>query len=188
MARIEPAVGARIAEGCPYCGRALDPAESWAREAQEKWGWLGVALYEQTQPVGLLVVSPTSPQVAQLRTVWVHPDYVDTGLGRRMVQSVAAGLLAREVTILQSSGRYHAPRCDAPPVEFLRSVGFTPCRVPGSYRMDLGQTVVDRPSLRELVGRFARSLRPLPPPTAAGEARFHSNRNSGRNRQLTAAR
>lgn len=171
MARTSNLLGPQLSGlPCPWCGHALEPEQPWVRTAQERWGWVGTSLVEEQLRVGLLAVGPSEePAAAQVMGLWVAPRLLGYGYGRRLVQSAAAGLVAREVTVLLAKGATGTVTCTAPPVDFLRAVGFTPAKEPGWWNLDLTQAVLlERPGLRSLWGRFSEALRPLAPPEPAG--------------------
>jgi ribosomal protein S18 acetylase RimI-like enzyme len=154
---------------CPWCGRRLEADLGWAVAAQERWGWIGVSVQRHGAVVGVLLVSPAEgTRTALLMCLWVAPGELRVGHGRRLVQAAAAGLLARDVRTLVARGSRHHPGCVAPPRDFLRAVGFTRNRDDRLWRLDLDQTVVDRPSLLETFSRFVQALRPISPPEPAG--------------------
>lgn len=152
---------------CPWCGRPVDATEPWLVAAQERWGWIGVSLRRGNDPIGLLLVGPAAePGTAKVGRLWVHPDQVRRGNGRRLVQAAAAGLVARDVHLLVAKGSRSRPSCSVAQRDFLRDVGFELDRDERLWVLDLDRTVVDRPSLRVVVERFLTALRPVPPQPA----------------------
>lgn len=157
---------------CPYCGRAISADTAWAEEARERWGWIGAVAKVEGAPTGVLLVAPgTEPSgssTAMLMCLWVHPDAAGMGTGRQLVQTVAAGLLPRHTRFMVAHGGRQQISCAAPPRDFLRSVGFHRVGNDRLWRLDLDQTVVERPSLREVLGRLVGTIRPAAPPAPAG--------------------
>lgn len=179
---------------CPYCGHRVHPDTDWVVAAQQSWGRVGVALSERNRTIGLLLLAPLeSERAALLTTLWVAPSEVHRGHGRRLVQAGAAGLLARDVHAILARGARVKKECARPPVDFLKAVGFArglddqlhPASFTTSegaggldgsalsrlYRLDLDQTVADRPSLFEVLGRWVGSIRPIGPEPAGRVSR-----------------
>ena len=152
---------------CPYCGRPMPLDEPGLLAAQSRWGFCGVAAVEGGRTVGLLVLSGAEDDAA-VGAGWVQARYARKGLGTRLVQRAAAGLVAQQVPALTALSGRHAG-CSAFPREWLTRVGFRRVR-PGLWRMDLGQTVVTRWSLRETLGGLVDAVRPVPPPEPVGRS------------------
>jgi GNAT superfamily N-acetyltransferase len=149
---------------CPYCGHEVDPATDWVVDAQQAWGRVGVAISEGDDTTGLLLLAPVERQAAMVMCLWVAPDHVQRGYGRRLVQAGAAGLLARDVRSMAARGSRTKRHCATPPADFLRAVGFVRGLDDPLYRLDLDQTVVERPTtLFELLERWVGSIRPIGP-------------------------
>lgn len=161
---------ALVGVGCPYCGRTLDPDEAGMVAGQQSWGWVGVAAKADGRMAGWLVVEPLPDRTALVRSLWVSPHCVRSGLGTRLVQGVAAGLLQRNVRAVVSAGSRRISTCQAPPREFLRAVGFTRGLDERLWHLDLDLTVVDRPRLITAFERFVEAIRPVAPPEPAGRA------------------
>ncbi len=159
---------------CPYCGRTVSPDTPWAVAARERWGWIGVSALADGVPVGTILVAPsdeaTGPSAAMVMVAWVRPGEVRSGLGRHLVQSLSAGLLPRQTRFIAARGSRRHLSCAALPRDFLRSVGFSRASDERLWRLDLDQTAVERPSLREVLERLVGVIRPVAPPEPAGRA------------------
>ncbi len=161
---------------CPYCGHEVDALTPWAVHGQQAWGRIGVAVSEGDATVGLLLLAPVEqPRAAMVMTLWVAPDYVRQGLGRRLVQASAAGMLARDVHVILGRGSRVRKHCATPPVDFLRAVGFVrgldDSQRQRLYRLDLDQAVTERPSLFDVLGRWVGSIGPIRPEPAGRVSR-----------------
>ena len=161
---------ALVGVGCPYCGRTLDPDDAGMVAAQQAWGWAGFAAKADGRVAGWLVVEPLPGRTALVRSVWVAPGLVRSGVGTRLVQGAAAGLLQRNVRAMVSAGSRRSPTCQVPPREFLKAVGFTRGLDERLWHLDLDATVVDRPRLITVFERFVEAIRPVAPPEPAGRA------------------
>ena len=134
--------------GCPYCAALVDPEDAGIVAAQQSWGWVGVAATADGRLAGRLLVVPAEDRTALVRSLWVAPALVRSGVGTRLVQGVAAGLLRRD----------------------LRAVGFSRGLDEKLWRLDLDLTVVERPRLLTAFERFVEAIRPVAPPEPAGRA------------------
>lgn len=157
---------------CPYCGRSVGKATPWAVSAATVWGWCGVKLTVDDQVQGLLLLAPADePGHAMLTCAWVLPGATGAGYGRQLVQAAAAGLVAQKAHAILARGSRHSVRCDAPPRDFLRAVGFTRGLDDRLWHLDLDRAVVgERNGVRNVFERFLESLRPVTPPEPAGGA------------------
>ena len=157
---------------CPYCGRRVPADTPWAASAATLWGWCGVKLTVAGEVSGLLLLGPLeSPGQAMLAGVWVRPESVGSGYGRQLVQTAAAGLVEQKARVIVARASRNHVRCEAPPREFLRAVGFTRGREDRLWRLDLDRAVVgERSVVRNAFERFWESLRPVTPPEPAGGA------------------
>ena len=144
-----------------------------AVEAVARWGFCGVVMGPVEQPIGILGVVPLADaegkgaSSALLSGIWVNPDDRGHGLGRQLVQAVAAELIRREVAVVEAVGQ-----SEVLPTGFLRSVGFRVIQanpIAPRLRMDLATTVRRRPDLVAAWHRLA-GLVPasIPPPQPAG--------------------
>lgn len=158
---------------CPYCGRLVDADTEWAVAARDRWGWCGAEFVRDGVTVGALLLTPVvdagSP-AAMIMCAWVRPEAIRTGVGRQLVQGVSAGLVPRHVRTIVARGSRQHVSCAWPPRDFLRSVGFARGRDDRLWHLDLDQTVVERPTLREVLERLVGAIRPVAPPEPAGRA------------------
>lgn len=156
---------------CPYCGQTVTPDTPWAVAAATRWGWCGVKLTVDDEVAGVLLIGPLEDTgEAMLMGVWVRPDSVRSGYGRQLSQAAAAGLVNRKVRVILARGSRRNERCSVPPRDFLRAIGFTRGLDDRLWRLDLDRAVVERPSVRGVLGRVIASLRPVAPPEPAGGA------------------
>ncbi|MGB7962575.1 MAG: GNAT family N-acetyltransferase [Propionicimonas sp.] len=161
---------ALVGVGCPYCGRILDTDDAGMVAAQQAWGWVGIAAKADGRVAGVLLLETLPDRTALVRSLWVAPGLVRSGLGTRLVQGAAAGLLRRDVRAVVSAGSRRNPTCQAPPREFLKAVGFARGLDEQLWHLDLDATVVDRPRLITAFERFVEAIRPVAPPEPAGRA------------------
>ncbi|MCA0293766.1 MAG: GNAT family N-acetyltransferase [Actinobacteria bacterium] len=157
---------------CPWCGFAVPKDTPWAISAATVWGWCGVKLTVDDEVAGVLLLAPLEePGHARVMAVWVRPGSTGAGYGRQLVQAAAAGLVARKARVIEARGSRTGVRCEAPPHEFLRAVGFTRGRDDRLWRLDLDRAVLgERNGVRNVFERFWESLRPVVPPEPAGGA------------------
>ena len=149
---------------CPYCGRRVSPNSEPVIAAEQAWGFVGARLQMQGETTGLLLLTPVpGSRDALLTCLWVGPGHAGRGLGRRLIQSAAAGLLSRDVPALLARGSRVKKDCAAPPADFLRAVGFSRALDERLYRLDLETTLTHRPGLRAMLQRLVGALRPLGP-------------------------
>ncbi|MBK9696644.1 MAG: GNAT family N-acetyltransferase [Propionibacteriaceae bacterium] len=156
--------------GCPYCAALVDPEDAGIVAAQQSWGWVGVAATADGRLAGRLLVVPAEDRTALVRSLWVAPALVRSGVGTRLVQGVAAGLLRRDLRAVVAVASRRHPTCQAPPRDFLRAVGFSRGLDEKLWRLDLDLTVVERPRLLTAFERFVEAIRPVAPPEPAGRA------------------
>lgn len=158
---------------CPYCGRSVGTDVAWAASAATLWGWCGVKLTATAGRVdGLLLLGPDEDSGrAVVKVMWVRPGCTGAGYGRQLVQAAAAGLVSRRVRELVATGSRQQVRCEAPPREFLREVGFTRSIDDRLWHLELDRAVVgERSGVRSALERLVQSLRPVTPPNPAGGA------------------
>lgn len=183
--------------GCPlgagrYVGlEAINGAATWARAAENDWGFCGLAMFHVEQVVGyLLLTSPLhvpragpqsgyglNPDAAVVMSLRVNPEYVGQGVGRQLVQAAAARIARTPFRALEVRSTFGEPSCAVPPAGFLEATGFDLIDshpLHPRYRLDLSRTVrwapVVMPTVQQLLG-LVRPLRPLPPEPAG---RAHS--------------
>lgn len=159
---------------CPYCGRPMPRDPVGLAAAQSTWGFCGVVAHDGEAIVGLMLLSAaTRPgqrqPVAVMSTGWIHPQYAGQGEGKQLARRVAAVLRRQQVTHLYASID-RTQGCGSFPWRWLAAVGFVPTIDPLTWRMDLGQAVTHRTSLRASLRALADSVRPLPPPEPIGRA------------------
>lgn len=157
MPRLSPLTVAEVqALPCPYCGRRLPPGTAWLTRAEEQWQRCGVKMMHGETVVAVLAMAPGHPEgVAQIKMLWVRAEDVHAGLGRQLVQAAAAEAVRLKLAqIVAVGGRGH-PDCATPPEDFLKATGFAQAPGESLWRLDLGQSVLERSGL----GRFSRFLR-----------------------------
>ncbi|MFT3971381.1 MAG: hypothetical protein QM695_14155 [Micropruina sp.] len=157
---------------CPHCGRFMPLDEAGMVAAQAAWGWCGALATEAGAPVGLLLVSATTPgdpriTVARIGAGWVTADHVRQGIGRAMLLSLAGGLhRARVATLFANSGPWR--HCAALPSGLLDATGFVPATPGDSWRLDLnGAVPAERGTVLDRLGRLVQAVRPVAPPEPA---------------------
>ena len=156
---------------CPFCGRVVAPDTPWAVAAVARWGSCGVKLTVDEQVAGVLLLGPLEETGhAMLMCVWVRPEFLRSGYGKQLVQAASAGLLSRSVRVIVARGSRRSMRCEAPPRDFLKAVGFTRGLDDRLWRLDLDRTVAEKSGVRTMVDRWFDSLRPVTPPEPAGGA------------------
>ncbi len=153
--------------------------DAWISEVLLEWGSCGRVALVDDVPVGYAVyapeayvpgaaafaTAPASPDAVLLTTVHVDPAYRGGGLGRMLVQGMAADLVQRGgIGAVEAfgdpSGR--GGRCLLP-VEFLGSVGFKthrPHPVAPRLRMDLRAALSWKDEVETAFGRLVGAIRP----------------------------
>jgi len=120
-------------------GDAGEEKRAWLSAVLRDWGSCGRVVLVEGRPVGHVVyappallpsadafpTSPVSPDAVLLASAYVDPAHAGAGLGRLLVQAMAADLVERGHTAIESYGdtRGRANGCVLP-AEFLGSVGF----------------------------------------------------------------
>lgn len=157
---------------CPYCGQTIAVDTGWAASAATVWGWCGVKLTLEGQVAGLLLLAPDDePGRAVLARVWVRPEVAGAGYGRQLLQGAAAGLVKQKAHEIIARGSREHVRCEVPPRDWLRAVGFARSIDDRLWHLDLDRAVVgERNGVLGAVERFLQSLRPVTPPNPAGGA------------------
>ena len=113
--------------------------ENWLSEVLREWGSCGRVVRLDGRTVGHIVyapaarlpgaaalaTAPASPDSVVAATAWIEPDMRGGGLGRLLVQAMAADLVERGHTAIEAYGdtRGRSNGCVLP-AEFLGSVGF----------------------------------------------------------------
>jgi len=169
--------------------------EAWLSEVLREWGSCGRVAVVDDRAVGFLIyvpaafapgsesfpTAPVSPDAVLLTTVWLDPRYAGAGLGRMLVQGMAADLIRRGgIRAVEAFGDVgplsslsHRDRCAAP-AEFLARVGFKTHRAHPTaprLRMELSSAVTWRDeveaALEKLLGVVRPRHQPHPHPTPA---------------------
>lgn len=171
---------------CPY--HAVTDDLGWAHATEAVLGWCGVALRDQGELQGYLLLAapatgpaigplasvPVSDDAAMLVQVWVPRGSRGHGLGRQLVQAAAAAAHRRRIAALEAIGSHGPGSCVAPSLRWLRQVGFDVTRqhpLHPRVRLDLSRTVT-WPDLRTAVDRV-RGLVTGPEPPAQPTTRDH---------------
>nr|WP_294693705.1 GNAT family N-acetyltransferase [uncultured Friedmanniella sp.] len=163
--------------------RGVPTKQEWAEGVTRRWGYCGVAAYNDNELIGYLTLAPANhvPRLAAFATTPVSPDaavvmavrvaeeHRGHGIGRQLVQSAAALVARRDIRALEAVGSYHhGPSCMLP-AAFLERVGFTVVRphpVTPRLRMDLQATQRWRPDLgaawNRLTGLVTQPAAPEP--------------------------
>ncbi|HML50618.1 MAG TPA: GNAT family N-acetyltransferase [Propionicimonas sp.] len=157
MPRLSPlTVPEVLALPCPYCGRRLPEGTAWLSRAAERWQRCGVKVMSGETVVGVLAMAPGHPDgVAQIKMLWVSAEDTAAGLGRQLVQAAVAEAVRLHLSQIVAVGGRGQLTCATPPEGFLKANGFTQAPGESLWRLDVGQTVLERSGL----GRFSRFLR-----------------------------
>lgn len=149
---------------CGFCGE-LDPDARWARAAFDRWSLAGISL---APDVWILVCPPDAlPAHHPLHEHLDNPRSAALlachGLGRQLVQSLAARLVALDVAVLEAAGARSEQNCLTPSADFLTSLGFQPCEqvdwlAAGAQRLQLhlDRTISWQPALGAVVQHLTR--------------------------------
>lgn len=149
------------AEAAREVGEPALEKEAWLSHTLLEWGGCGRIAYEGEAVAGYVTFAspkfvprsmefpsgPVSPDAALLMTAYVSPAYTGTGLGRQLVQTVAADVARRGIYAIETFGdaRGESNACLVP-ADFYRSVGFKTVRYDPRYprlRLDL-RSAIDR--------------------------------------------
>jgi len=187
--RAGPVTAGELA-GLPVCGPSCPHGDltreiGWATGTEERFGWCGVRLSEESATIGyLLLAAPglapqrgpyptasTSPDAAVLVRVWIDPQRRGHGLGRQLVQRAAAAAHRAGIPAIEAIGGADAGPWAVAPLPWLRRAGFTVVRnhpLHPRVRLDL-DTTVRLPRWTAVLDRI-RSLvhRPQAPPQPTG--------------------
>ncbi len=164
---------ADIATMPPACAaRAHRPG--WPQAVQSHWGVCGMVAGPEDAPFGWLTVDAEG-DIAELTAIVVSESHRGQGVGRHLIQSTAALLVRRDVSLLEADGGYGASALL--PVAFLEKVGFRVVRphpVRPRLRMELHTTLRWKPSLSaawsRLSGLVGQPTAPEPATYARREA------------------
>lgn len=154
--------------------------ESWVSATLLDWGSCGKIAYVDGVPAGYLLfappryvprafafpTSPVSPDAVLLMTGQVVPEFLGSGLGRILVQSLAKDLTRRGVRAIEAFGDLHwnGPACVLPAGHLL-SVGFKTVRPHHRWprlRLELKTTVSWREDVEVALERLLGSMAPEP--------------------------
>lgn len=191
---VDPVRRARLAEGEQAAAK-----QEWLRTVQAAWGDCGRVVVLHGRPVawatyapaafvpgaGGFATAPVSPDAVLLAGVHVEPGHTGGGLGRLLVQAVAADLVERDVVALEAFA--HGPTrltarvspCTLP-ADFLTRVGFATHRahpVTPRLRMHLRSTVTWREEVEAAVRRVRGVVKR--PQTAPSPSRVAQGRVTG---------
>lgn len=169
---LEPLARDRAAEA----GDEAWEKEAWLSRVLLDWGSCGKLVYADRVPAGYVtyappgyvpraVAFPTSPVGADailLMTAYVVPEFTSGGLGRVLVQSVAADLVRRGVRAIEAFGdlAWDGPACVLP-AQALLAVGFKTVRPHHRYprlRMELRSTQTWRADIEVALERLLGSI------------------------------
>ncbi len=201
---LQPGGVARLPMVCADCPlpHRIPPGsgQSWVAAAAHTWGFCGVQALIGHVVVGHVLVSPplnapvrgpyasagVSPDAAVILQFYVDPEHRGRGIGRRLLEELAALLVRRRVAGLEIRAARKGPTCIAPPEDWLLAHGFRVLRedaLAARLRMDLRATRTWLPSwaalvegVRSLAGRPAPAgpepaHRPAPGPEPAHRSR-----------------
>lgn len=181
----------------PVRRRRIDPADraaekdTWLSTVLREWGSCGRVLLVDDDVAGYVVyapaafvpgadrfaTAPVSHDAILLTTVHVVAEHRGAGLGRVLVQAMAADLVERGgVRAVESFGTHGSlgawPRSSGPsgpscvvPADFLARVGFRTVRahpVTPRMRMDLRSAVTWREEVEAALARLVGAVRPVP--------------------------
>ncbi|CAM3816896.1 GNAT family N-acetyltransferase [Nocardioides zeicaulis] len=152
--------------------------EQWLSEMLREWGSCGRVLRVDGRTVGhvlyappawlpgaaALPTAPTSPDAVVAATAWIDPAWRRGGLGRVLVQAMAADLVERGHTAVEAYGdtRGRADGCVLP-AEFWGSVGFKTQRAHPTtprMRMELRTTLSWKDEVEAALERIWGVVRP----------------------------
>lgn len=177
-----------LADVDPSITDHLRPGANWALEADRAWGCCGVAATREGRIVGFALISPAlflprehpaakgpqSAAAAVLLAVWVEPESRRAGVGRQLIQHLAARTYGKHDTeAIEAVGSRSAVTTSAPPVSWLLAVGFQPLDARTTrprYRLELSSAVpwLDlRAAWRRVIAWVPH---PIAPPEPAGGA------------------
>lgn len=168
-------------------GQTVREKEAWLSQVLREWGSCGRIAVVDDRSVGYAIyvpsryapgahsfpTAPVSEDAVLLTTVWIDPRHAGGGLGRMLVQGVAADLVRRGgpkggIRAIEAFGDVgpasglHGSRCAAP-AEFLARVGFKTHRAHPTaprLRMELKSTVSWRDEVEVAWERLLGAVRP----------------------------
>lgn len=152
--------------------------ETWVSGVLRDWGSCGRVLQVDGRTIGhilyapaawlpgaaALPTAPTTPDAIVLATAWVDPDLRRGGLGRVLVQAMAADLVQRGHSAIEAYGdtRGRQDGCVLP-AEFLGSVGFKTQRAHPTtprMRMELRSAITWKDEVEAALERIWGVVRP----------------------------
>ena len=156
--------------------------DAWLSTVLRDWGSCGRVLllddvvsgYVVYAPAALVpgagrfATAPVSHDAVVLTTAYVSPEHRGAGLGRLLVQGMAADLIERGgVRAVEAFGRaaWVPTRSCVLPADFLAGVGFRTVRhhpTTPRMRMDLRSALTWREEVEAALGRLVGALRPTP--------------------------
>lgn len=181
---VEPERSCLFWELSPVDRSRLDPAEQagekemWVSTVLREWGSCGRVAMVDGELVGhaiyapapwlpgstTLPTSPTSPDAVVLATVWVEPALRHGGIGRLLVQGMAADLVPRGHGAVEAYGDVRSRNSGCVlPVGFLGGVGFKTQRAHPTtprMRMELRSAISWKDELELALDRMWGAVRP----------------------------
>lgn len=168
-------------ESAQRAARACDSdleKEAWVSATLLEWGSCGKLIYVDGAAAGYVLFAPpayvprsvefptgpVSSDAVLLLTAYVVPEFGGTGLGRMLVQGMAADLVRRGVRAIEAFGdeAWTEPACVAP-ADYFRSVGFKTVRPHPRYprlRMELRTAVSWKSEVEAALDRLLGSMAP----------------------------
>lgn len=186
MSPIEYLIAAGDVPGLPRCNDGcldqISAEQGWATAAECRWRHCGVGLRDGSDVCAYGLVAPAwhrpgrrlgdEPEEADavLVALWIDPGLHGQGTGLRVVQGLAAMLVAGNAHALDAVGSRFRVTCRRPGVRFLQRAGFQAIKdhpTAPRMRLHLDASVPTTPDLRELLARLAAGMRLDPPPQTA---------------------
>jgi GNAT superfamily N-acetyltransferase len=175
---LDPAAGEKARE---QGGTDLEK-EAWISDTLLEWGSCGKIMYLDGLAAGYVLyappayvprsmafaTSPVSPDAVLLVTARLLPEFVGRGLGRVLVQAVAAEVARRGLKAIEAFGTHDAAserpdRACVLPADYLLAVGFKTVRPHPHFprlRLDLKSTVSWREDVEYALERLVSTIAP----------------------------